>query len=272
MEPAVAAQRRILGDTHNETLCSMETLAGNLAEMGDRTNAEALLQEVIAGFRQTLGSEHPDTLFAVANLGQTRRMMGLHEEGTGMIREVYDGLCRVHGPAHEKTILVEEMLRSSPLPTSIQRLAIMEKAMLDRNHTPDDTFIRLCRNNSVPLGDGATEGERDPATARLLCTKMMKAVEDEANHRRALQQELVSASAIGLQGRPELNGSRGPGHPGVVKHPTCFPMKIHFVWGFCMGAQGALPPKMAVSGPGSCGRQVPGREGPLPVQRVRFTA
>ena len=28
-------------------------------------------------------------------------------------------------------------------------------------------------------------------------------------------------------------------------------MRIHFVWGFCMGAQGAEQPKTAVSGPGS---------------------
>jgi hypothetical protein len=27
--------------------------------------------------------------------------------------------------------------------------------------------------------------------------------------------------------------------PGAVKRPSRFPMKIHFIWGFCMGAQGA---------------------------------
>ena len=31
----------------------------------------------------------------------------------------------------------------------------------------------------------------------------------------------------------------GPGRPGAVKRPSRFPMKVHFVWGFCMGAQGA---------------------------------
>ena len=31
----------------------------------------------------------------------------------------------------------------------------------------------------------------------------------------------------------------GPGRPEAVKRPQRFPMKIHFVWGFCMGAQGA---------------------------------
>ena len=28
-------------------------------------------------------------------------------------------------------------------------------------------------------------------------------------------------------------------------------MRIYFAWGFCMGVQGAKPPKTAVSGPGS---------------------
>ena len=31
----------------------------------------------------------------------------------------------------------------------------------------------------------------------------------------------------------------GPGRPGAVKRPERFAMKIHFVWGFCMGARGA---------------------------------
>ena len=31
----------------------------------------------------------------------------------------------------------------------------------------------------------------------------------------------------------------GPGRLGAVKRPPRFPMKIHFVWRFCMGAQGA---------------------------------
>ena len=31
----------------------------------------------------------------------------------------------------------------------------------------------------------------------------------------------------------------GPGRLGAVKRPQRFPMKVHFVWGFCTGAQGA---------------------------------
>jgi hypothetical protein len=34
-------------------------------------------------------------------------------------------------------------------------------------------------------------------------------------------------------------GGHGPGRLGAVKRHWRFPMKIHLVWGFCMGAQGA---------------------------------
>ena len=38
---------------------------------------------------------------------------------------------------------------------------------------------------------------------------------------------------------------------GRLSALSVFPMKINFVWGVRMGAQGAYPPKTAVSGPGS---------------------
>ena len=36
-----------------------------------------------------------------------------------------------------------------------------------------------------------------------------------------------------------FEGSFGPGPPGAFKRPSRFPWEIHFVWGFCRGAQGA---------------------------------
>ena len=41
---------------------------------------------------------------------------------------------------------------------------------------------------------------------------------------------------------PEVSGLTvlGPGRPGAIKRPSRFPMKIHFVWGFCTWARRAL--------------------------------
>ena len=51
--------------------------------------------------------------------------------------------------------------------------------------------------------------------------------------------------------KAEALDAHGPGPPGAVKRPQRFPTEIHFVWGFCMGAQGASQSKMAISGAGS---------------------
>jgi hypothetical protein len=62
--------------------------------------------------------------------------------------------------------------------------------------------------------------------------------------------------------------SFGPGRPGAVKRPSRFPTKIHFVRGFCMGAQGACTPKTVLSGPGS--GVGPGGVGLLPPDHARL--
>jgi hypothetical protein len=49
--------------------------------------------------------------------------------------------------------------------------------------------------------------------------------------------------AVARRGGP-LDGAvvclrAGPGRLGAIKRPQRFPIEIHFVWGFCMRAQGA---------------------------------
>jgi hypothetical protein len=48
-----------------------------------------------------------------------------------------------------------------------------------------------------------------------------------------------ATTSSSIESAEDLAGLRGPGRLGAVKRPQRFPMKIHFVWGFCMGAQGA---------------------------------
>ena len=50
---------------------------------------------------------------------------------------------------------------------------------------------------------------------------------------------LTEKHEVALKLCPAGTANHGPGRPGTVKRPSRFPMKIHFVWGFCMGAQGA---------------------------------
>ena len=57
----------------------------------------------------------------------------------------------------------------------------------------------------------------------------------------AVQAGVVAASVPKTESAHRLreNLAAGPGRPGAVKRPGRFPMKTHFEWGFCMGAQGA---------------------------------
>ena len=55
-------------------------------------------------------------------------------------------------------------------------------------------------------------------------------------------EKIVRVVARAPRAQPAADESispRGPGRLGAVKRPEHFPIKIHFVWGFCMGAQGA---------------------------------
>ena len=50
---------------------------------------------------------------------------------------------------------------------------------------------------------------------------------------------LTEQHEVALKLCPAGAANHGPGRPGAVKRPSRLPTKIHFVWGFCMGAQGA---------------------------------
>ena len=47
----------------------------------------------------------------------------------------------------------------------------------------------------------------------------------------------VALKAAELIAKPLVTLNLGPHRLGAVKRPSCFPVKINFVRGFCMGAQ-----------------------------------
>jgi ankyrin repeat protein len=66
------------------------------------------------------------------------------------------------------------------------------------------------------------------------------------NHAECAEELARAGCDVGLKDNTGETGreiaermGHGPGRPGAVKRPSRFSMKIHFVWGFCMGAQGA---------------------------------
>ena len=63
----LGARRKALGESHLDTLASMNNLANVLQKQGQWQEAEDLHREVLEIRRQILGEEHPDTLSSMTN-------------------------------------------------------------------------------------------------------------------------------------------------------------------------------------------------------------
>jgi len=65
---ALEAFRRTLGDSHPDTLSSINNLGLLLKGQGKLSEAESLFRVALEGRRGTLGDTHPDTLVSINNL------------------------------------------------------------------------------------------------------------------------------------------------------------------------------------------------------------
>jgi non-specific serine/threonine protein kinase/serine/threonine-protein kinase len=78
LERALDLRRRLLGETHPDTLLSMNDLAGALERQGKFASAEELYAKTLEIRRRSLGTEHPDTLTAMSALGTVYAEQGKH--------------------------------------------------------------------------------------------------------------------------------------------------------------------------------------------------
>ena len=76
IQRALAANERILGANHPETLRSVHNLAELYRSKGDDASAEPLLKRALAGNEKTLGADHPETLRSVHGLGAAIPVQG----------------------------------------------------------------------------------------------------------------------------------------------------------------------------------------------------
>ena len=67
----LAAQQRVRGARHPDTLKTAGNLACSLHKQGKHAEAEKMEREVLAAQQQVLGAKHPDTLTTAGNLAKT---------------------------------------------------------------------------------------------------------------------------------------------------------------------------------------------------------
>lgn len=134
LRAAHAAQSRLLGEDHQDTLRSNRALAGLLRVQGKFTEAEMLLRQTAETQRRVLGDEHPDTLttlkelalalwgprrFAEAEaihrhtLETQRRTLGEEHPDTIESLGHLGAVCRAQGKVHEAEPLLRRALELS---------------------------------------------------------------------------------------------------------------------------------------------------------------
>jgi hypothetical protein len=100
----LAGYRATLGDTHPDTLTSINDLGEVLLDQGDLAAAEPLLREALAGRRATLGDTHPDTLESINNLGTLLRAQDDLAAAEQLLREAVAGYRATLGDTHPGTL------------------------------------------------------------------------------------------------------------------------------------------------------------------------
>ena len=77
--------RRTLGDTHPNTLTSINDLARLFETQGKLDDAEPLFREAASGARKTLGDAHPTTVIIRKNLGRGFQKWGKPREAAAVL-------------------------------------------------------------------------------------------------------------------------------------------------------------------------------------------
>lgn len=75
---ALAAQERVLGPEHPQTLRSMASLSIWIYALGQHEAAANLTRRVLAVRQRVLGPRHPDTLDSMGKLGALLGELGQH--------------------------------------------------------------------------------------------------------------------------------------------------------------------------------------------------
>ncbi|HEY7818867.1 MAG TPA: serine/threonine-protein kinase, partial [Vicinamibacteria bacterium] len=88
LERAMLLRQSELGETSNDTLSSMSSVAQLHVLQGERPIAEALYVKVRDNRTRLLGKEHPDTLRTGSDLGQVYQLEGKYAEAASLFDEV----------------------------------------------------------------------------------------------------------------------------------------------------------------------------------------
>ncbi|MHC4695264.1 MAG: tetratricopeptide repeat protein [Planctomycetota bacterium] len=105
LKEALALRRVYLGETHSDTVSSMNSLGKSLMYDHRLSDAEALLRRAMEIGRNTLGEDHPETIASISSLSWTLQSGGRYAEAEPLCREALEVHRRVYGDEHPETLV-----------------------------------------------------------------------------------------------------------------------------------------------------------------------
>jgi len=106
-EAALETRKQHLGDTHPETLSSMNNVATGRSMAGDQQAALQMLEQIVQLRRDHLGFDHPETINSLGNLAQAYGQSGRYDLCGQTYREAIAQSKLTHGPQHSTTQSLE---------------------------------------------------------------------------------------------------------------------------------------------------------------------
>jgi hypothetical protein len=100
----LAAQLRVLGPDHPDTLGARNLIALQMAARGAHAEAEVEFQDILATQLRVLGPDHPHTLIARHQVALQVAARGAHAEAEAEFRDILAARQRVQGSDHPDTL------------------------------------------------------------------------------------------------------------------------------------------------------------------------
>jgi hypothetical protein len=108
LRDVLAAELRVLGPDHPDTLATRHQIALVMAARGEPIAAEAELRDVLAARLRVLGPDHPDTMTTRYEIAERITGQGKHAAAEAEYRDVLAARLRVLGPDHPDTLTTRQ--------------------------------------------------------------------------------------------------------------------------------------------------------------------
>ncbi len=106
----LAICRRVLGNTHDTTIKTLQNLGICQFDQGNFVLAENRFRQVVVAWTETHGNDHPDTLNAMTNLARAINAQGKPERSLPIAQSAHNGIIRVYGNKNVRTTRSAELL------------------------------------------------------------------------------------------------------------------------------------------------------------------